>query len=121
MLWGVRTCEELAALPVLQLSERLGQEGVRLHELARGARVRSLVLAEPGICFEEEIELEEAVEELEPLSFLLGRLLDQFARVYRRVHWLRRQFMCDLIWRFLCEKNCRFGTKNPAEKVVQDL
>ena len=76
-LWGVRTCEALAALPVLQLSERLGQEGVRLHEWARGAHVRSLVLAEVATCFEEEMELEDSVEELEPLSFLLGRLLDQ--------------------------------------------
>ena len=75
--WGVHTCEGLAALPVLQLSERLGQEGVRLHEFARGASTRSLVLAEPDIYFEEETELEDAVPELEPLSFLLGRLLDQ--------------------------------------------
>jgi protein ImuB len=75
--WGVSTCAELAALPVLQLSERLGQEGVRLHELARGATVRSLVLAESEMRFEEEIELEDAVEVLEPLAFLLGRLLDQ--------------------------------------------
>ncbi len=75
--WGVHTCRALAALPVLQLSERLGQEGVRLHELARGASSRSLVLAEPDIYFEEEMELEDAVPELEPLSFLLGRLLDQ--------------------------------------------
>lgn len=75
--WGVSTCEELAALPVLQLSERLGQEGVRLHEFARGASVRSLVLAKSEMHFEEQIELENAVEELEPLSFLLGRLLDQ--------------------------------------------
>lgn len=83
--WGIRTCAELAALPVLQLSERLGQEGVRLHELARGARVRSLVLAEPGTCFVEEMELEDAVENLEPLSFLLGRLLDQLcARLQAR-------------------------------------
>jgi protein ImuB len=83
--WGIRTCAQLAALPVLQLSERLGQEGVRLHELARGARVRSLVLAEPGICFVEEMELEDAVEDLEPLSFLLGRLLDQLcARLQAR-------------------------------------
>ena len=37
--WGVRTCQALAALPVLELSERLGQEGVRLHELARGAAI----------------------------------------------------------------------------------
>ena len=75
--WGIRTCQALGALPVLQLSERLGQEGVRLHELARGASVRSLVLAEPGTVFEEEMELEYAVAELEPLAFLLGRLLDQ--------------------------------------------
>lgn len=76
-LWGVRTCEALAALPVLQLSERLGREGVRLHEWAQGAGVRAMVLAEPATTFEEELELEDSVEELEPLSFLLGRLLDQ--------------------------------------------
>ena len=75
--WGVRTCEALAALPVLELSERLGQEGVRLHEFARGASSRAMVLAEPDVHFEEEMELEDAVPELEPVSFLLGRLLDQ--------------------------------------------
>jgi protein ImuB len=75
--WGVRDCATLAALPLLQLSERLGQEGVRLHELARGASLRSIVLAELGVHFEEEMALEFAVAELEPLAFLLGRLLDQ--------------------------------------------
>jgi protein ImuB len=75
--WGVRDCAALAALPVLQLSERLGQEGVRLHELARGACVRSMVLAQPGVRFEEEMALDFAIAELEPLSFLLGRLLNQ--------------------------------------------
>ena len=75
--WGVETLRALAALPVLQLSERLGQEGVRLSELARGVRQRSLVLAQASSTFAEEMELDDAVEELEPLSFLLGRLLDQ--------------------------------------------
>ena len=75
--WGVETLQALAALPVLQLSERLGQEGVRLSELARGVRQRSLVLAQASLSFAEELELDDAVEELEPLSFLLGRLLDQ--------------------------------------------
>jgi len=75
--WGVETLQALAALPVLQLSERLGQEGVRLSELARGVRKRALVLAQPSSSFAEEMELDDAVEELEPLSFLLGRLLDQ--------------------------------------------
>ncbi len=75
--WGVETCGALAALPVIQLSERLGQEGVRLHTLARGEFARSLVLARPSVYFQEEMELDDAVEELESLSFLLGRLLDQ--------------------------------------------
>ena len=75
--WGVETLQSLAALPVLQLSERLGQEGVRLNELARGVRQRSLVLAQASSRFAEEMELDDAAEELEPLSFLLGRLLDQ--------------------------------------------
>ena len=36
-----------------------------------------MVLAHPAIYFEEEMELEDAEAELEPLVFLLGRLLDQ--------------------------------------------
>src|SRR5579863_4693342 len=75
--WGIRTCAALGALPVLELSERLGQEGVRLQELARGAHTRALMLAEPAEILEEEMELDDAVEDLEPLSFVLGRLLDQ--------------------------------------------
>ncbi len=75
--WGVRTCTGFAELPVLQLSERLGQEGVRLHALASGSVARSLVIAEPSHFFQEEMELDDAVEDIDPLSFLLGRLLDQ--------------------------------------------
>lgn len=75
--WGIATCADLARLPILELSERLGQEGVRLHTLARGASERAIVIAEPAHTFEEEMELDDAVEELEPLSFILGRLLDQ--------------------------------------------
>ncbi len=104
--WGVGTCGALAALPVIQLSERLGQAGVRLHELARGAAPRSLVLAKPGVYFQEELELDDAVEELESLSFLLGRLLDQLcerlaarslsARAIRMEFDLERSFEKDL-------------------------
>jgi len=75
--WGIHTCGDFANLPVLQISERLGQQGVRLHALARGAESRSLVIAQQSVSFAEEMELDDAVEELDPLSFLLGRLLDQ--------------------------------------------
>jgi protein ImuB len=104
--WDVKTCGALAALPVIQLSERLGQEGVRLHTLARGAFERSLVLAKPSVCFHEEMELDDSVEELESLSFLLGRLLDQLcerlaarslsARAIRMEFDLERSFEKDL-------------------------
>lgn len=35
--WGVRNCRTLAALPEAALSERLGQDGLRLQQMARGA------------------------------------------------------------------------------------
>jgi protein ImuB len=75
--WGVSTCGALAALPVLSLSECVGQEGVHLHAIASGKGQRALILADLANVFEESLELDDAVEELEPLSFLLGRLLDQ--------------------------------------------
>jgi protein ImuB len=75
--WGVSTCKALASLPVLSLSECVGQEGVHLHALANGNGNRPLLIAQPSDCFEESFELEDAVDNLEPLSFLLGRLLQQ--------------------------------------------
>ena len=75
--WGITTCKSLASLPVLSLSECVGQEGVYLHTLASGKGHRPIVPAQDSERFEERIELEEAVDNLEPLSFLMGRLLQQ--------------------------------------------
>jgi protein ImuB len=75
--WGIRNLRALAALPDIALSERLGQEGIRLQQLARGGISRSLVPVEPPLIFEEAIELEYSLMLLEPLAFLLSRLLDQ--------------------------------------------
>ena len=75
--WGVRTFRALAVLPDVALSERLGQTGVHLQRLARGVVQRTLVPAEPPLHFEETMELEYPVEMLEPLAFILGRLLQQ--------------------------------------------
>jgi protein ImuB len=75
--WGIRKLRELAALPDVALSERLGQVGLHLQKLARGAICRTLVPFEPSLVFEEMIELEYPLVLLEPLAFLLGRLLER--------------------------------------------
>src|SRR6266478_3765924 len=75
--WGIRNLCALAALPDIALSERLGQEGIRLQQLARGDTSRTLVPIETPLIFEEAIELEYPLVLLEPLAFLLGRLLEQ--------------------------------------------
>ena len=75
--WGIHKLRDLAALPDVALSERLGQAGIHLQKLARGAISRTLVPIEPPLSFEEFIELEYPLVLLEPLAFLLGRLLEQ--------------------------------------------
>ncbi len=75
--WGIRHLRALAALPEIALSERLGQEGLRLQQLARGAASRTLVPLEAPAVFEEAVELEYPIVLLEPLAFLLNRLLEQ--------------------------------------------
>jgi protein ImuB len=76
-LWGVRNLRALAALPDVALSQRLGQTGLRLQQLARGAIARTLVPVDPPLVFEEAVELDHPLILLEPLAFLLAHLLNQ--------------------------------------------
>jgi protein ImuB len=75
--WGVRDFRALALLPEHALAFRLGETATCLQRMARGATMRTLVLCEPQSHFEEAMELESAVENLEPLSFIFNRLLEQ--------------------------------------------
>jgi protein ImuB len=75
--WGIRTLRALAALPEVPVSERLGQQGIRLQKLARGAASRNLRVLEPRLIFAESVELEYPIVLLEPLAFLLNRMLEQ--------------------------------------------
>jgi protein ImuB len=74
--WGVRTFAQLAALPEIALSQRLGQEGLQLQKLSRGTFIRTLVPAEAPLEFQEAMELEYPIDLLEPLAFVLARLLE---------------------------------------------
>jgi protein ImuB len=77
--WGIRRFQDLAALPPLGIAERLGPEGLRLRELARGEVVRKLLPLQDPLRFEDEIELDYPVELLEPLAFALARLINGLA------------------------------------------
>ena len=74
--WGIKTLGALADLPADELFTRLGQDGVELQRMARGQDTRPLVPAAEEERFEETIALEWPVEGLEPLTFVLGRVLD---------------------------------------------
>lgn len=75
--WGIRNFKTLADLPGIPLIQRLGQQGLYLQRLAKGEVQRELVPTEPTASFHESIELEEAVEILEPLELVLGQLLER--------------------------------------------
>ena len=74
--WGLRTLGDLAALPSDDLAARLGRQDTDWQCLARGEDGRPLVPSVPKERFEQTLELEWPIEELEPLSFVLGRLME---------------------------------------------
>ena len=119
--WGVRNLRGLASLPDVALSERLGQEGVRLQQLARGSISRALVPVETPLIFEEAIELEYPLMLLEPLAFLLGRLLEQLcARLGARAlatQELRLRLELENGWH--AEDDCCPGTAlDPSDRRI---
>src|SRR3989442_533287 len=74
--WGLRTIGDLARLPVAGLAERLGPEGPRLLGLARGEDDGLFVPPAAPVAFAMPLELDWPVDGLEPLSFLLARVLE---------------------------------------------
>jgi len=76
-LWGILTFRDFASLPATGVSERLGQEGIRLQQLAAGKTERHLKVKQPAPVFAYSIELDHALYELEPLSFIFARLLNK--------------------------------------------
>jgi protein ImuB len=80
--WGIHTLYQLAQLPETGIAERFGPAGVYLQRLAKGAIRRPLRIAQPEITYEDHIELDHPVSLLEPLLFLISRILnDQCAKL----------------------------------------
>jgi protein ImuB len=74
--WGLRCLGDLAALPAVDLSQRLGPLGPRLRRRARGEDEAPLVATPAAERFFMTLDLEWPVDGLEPLSFLLARVLE---------------------------------------------
>jgi protein ImuB len=75
--WGLRSIGELAALPRKQVVARLGRDGTRLHRLACAEDDTPLTPTPPPPLLTETAELEDPLDNLEPLSFILRGLLDR--------------------------------------------
>jgi len=83
--WGLKTLGELAALPPADLAARLGKPALTFQAIARGEDIRPLVPTLADERFEASLDLEWPIEELEPLSFVLTRLLEPLStRLERR-------------------------------------
>jgi protein ImuB len=83
--WGLKTLGEVAALPAADLVARLGRRALEWQAMARGDDIRPLVPTLAEERFESSIDLDWPIEELEPLSFVLTRLLEPLStRLERR-------------------------------------
>ncbi len=82
--WGLTTLGEVAALPAAALSARLGQAGLVLQRLAQGVDAGPLVPDADVPRFLERIELEWPIDGLEPLAFVLARLLEPLSLALER-------------------------------------
>jgi protein ImuB len=82
--WGIATLGDLAALPAAGLSSRLGRRGAALQRLACALDARPFVPDADSPRYQERLELEWPIEGLEPLSFVLARLLEPLSASLER-------------------------------------
>jgi protein ImuB len=82
--WGLSSLGDFAVLPRDGIHGRLGEMGVRWHRLAHGQDVQPLVRDVADEPFVETMALEWPIEGLEPLSFVLARLLDPLGQRLER-------------------------------------
>jgi protein ImuB len=77
--WGIRTLGQLAALPVAGLVSRFGPAAMRWQQRARGVDEEPLQPTPAPEHFEMALELDWPIDGLEPLSFVIGPMLEQLA------------------------------------------
>lgn len=76
-LWGIHTLGMLAVLPEEELIARIGQDGRRLQQLARGEAPHLFQPIEPPFKLEERRELDFPIDSMDSLMFGIAVMLDQ--------------------------------------------
>lgn len=94
--WGLKSVGELRALGHDALASRFGNEIVEFLEAIAPARVRPLTWVTPAPDFEEFLELENQIESLEPLLFILRRFLDQLSHRLEGVYLVAQELKLTL-------------------------
>jgi len=110
--WGLRTLGELAALPAVELTARFGRQATLWQSIARGEDVRPLVPMLEEERFELSLDLEWPIEGLEPLSFVLTRLLEPLStRLERRDRGAAvLHVVLDLVTKERCTRRLQLST-----------
>jgi len=103
--WGIRTIGGFLALGREDLVRRLGAEAGDYFDRATGRADRPLRCTQPAETFEESTEFEHEVETLEPLLFLLRRMVEQLV------------LRLGAIYRVPAELTLRLGLSNQDEHV----
>jgi protein ImuB len=75
--WGVRRLGDLARLPIAEVATRLGPAGAALVRAARGEDERPLVPQPLAGPIEEAVDLDFALDAMEPLLFVLRGLVER--------------------------------------------
>jgi protein ImuB len=110
--WGLKTLGDLAALPPPETVARFGRQALVWQAIARGEEVRPMVPTLPEERFEATLDLEWPIEELEPLSFVLTRLLEPLStRLERRD---RGAAVLHVLLRLVTRETCMRRLELPA-------
>jgi protein ImuB len=97
--WGIRNFGQFATLPPLGVVERLGAEGLRLQDIARGAGQRPFVPALHDATYERHLDLDHPLDNLQPLFFLLNSMLAELTLEMERHGVATKQLRLQLTQR----------------------
>jgi len=75
-IWGIRSCGDLAELPVEELIPRLGQRSMEWFALARGVAEHTFLPIEAKFQLQEHIAFETHIEQLDSLLFIGANMIN---------------------------------------------